>query len=176
MKKTSEEKGFTLIELLVVISIIGLLSSIVLASISTARVKGRDSKRLQDLVQLRNALELYRLDKGAYPATNESDTNQSHSIDQKWIDGTGLLAMSLKPYLSHLPIDPKNNDVAGYLAGSHFYWYYRLGDSYALCGSYELPKSSTNFNPLLNIAGLDYHGDATHMFNEKNGGFCLIGK
>ena len=60
--------GFTLIELLVVIAIISLLSSIVLASLSQARAKARDSKRVQDLIQLRNALELYALDNnGLYP-------------------------------------------------------------------------------------------------------------
>jgi prepilin-type N-terminal cleavage/methylation domain-containing protein len=39
MVSTGNNKGFTLIELLVVVSIIGLLSSIVLASLNDARVK-----------------------------------------------------------------------------------------------------------------------------------------
>ncbi len=52
--------GFTLIELLVVIAIISLLASMVLTSLGQSRVKARDSKLVRDLIQVRNALELYR--------------------------------------------------------------------------------------------------------------------
>ncbi len=66
--KKNKAKGFTLIELLVVIAIIGILSSVVLASLNSARAKARDARRLSDLHQIRNALELYASDNnGAYP-------------------------------------------------------------------------------------------------------------
>lgn len=64
-KKSS--KGFTLIELLVVIAIIGVLASIVLASLNTARRKGRDAKRVSDIKQIQTALELYFDSYGEYP-------------------------------------------------------------------------------------------------------------
>ena|SRR3989344_7554095 len=51
-------KGFTLIELLVVIAIIGILSSVVLASLNSARAKGRDSRRVSDLKQVANSVAL----------------------------------------------------------------------------------------------------------------------
>ncbi len=51
-------RGFTLIELLVVIAIIGILSSVVLASLNSARQKGRDARRISDVKQLQLALEL----------------------------------------------------------------------------------------------------------------------
>ncbi|HTR18704.1 MAG TPA: prepilin-type N-terminal cleavage/methylation domain-containing protein [Candidatus Paceibacterota bacterium] len=53
-----DSNGFTLIELLVVVAIIGLLASIILVSLTTARAKGRDARRLADLKEMANAMEL----------------------------------------------------------------------------------------------------------------------
>jgi len=58
MKKT-DKKGFTLIELLVVIAIIGILSSIVLVSLNSAREKARDAKRKGDMQGINTAITLY---------------------------------------------------------------------------------------------------------------------
>ena len=71
-KKTGYKlvRGFTLIELLVVISIIGLLSSVVLASLKEAQVKAKISKTLTEMKQFQYALELFRNDNGHYPGAN----------------------------------------------------------------------------------------------------------
>lgn len=53
------QKGFTLIELLVVIAIIGILASVVLASLNTARDKGGDAAVKANLANLRSQAALY---------------------------------------------------------------------------------------------------------------------
>jgi type II secretion system protein G len=67
-----QSKGFTLIELLVVIAIIGLLSTLAVVALGSAREKSRDAKRLSDVKQIQTALELYYTDQSSYPTTSTS--------------------------------------------------------------------------------------------------------
>ena len=108
--KAQTTRGFTLIELLVVIAIIGLLASIVLASLNSARKKSRDARRLADLKQLQNALELYANDNsGNYPSSGTTVPAAGETA------GTALAALVTGQFIAAIPGDP--------LAGSNVYKY-----------------------------------------------------
>ena len=94
----SESGGFTLIELLVVIAIIGLLASIVMASLSTVRAKARDARRIADIDQLRKALTIYSSDFGTYPIAAATTTLTSTSTV-----GSALISAGTIPVI---PSDP----------------------------------------------------------------------
>ncbi len=66
--KNMYRRGFTLIELLVVIAIIGILASVVLASLNTARDKGRDASAKSSMSQMRAQAELGVDNAGTYLA------------------------------------------------------------------------------------------------------------
>lgn len=66
MKKMNLKKGFTLIELLVVVAIIGILASVVLASLNSARTKGSDAAVKANLAGTRAQAELFYDGGGSY--------------------------------------------------------------------------------------------------------------
>ena len=75
MRRVFSKRGFTLIELLVVIAIIGILASVVLVSLNSARSKARDAQRKSDITNISLALEMYYDDQSTpqYPAALTDD-------------------------------------------------------------------------------------------------------
>jgi prepilin-type N-terminal cleavage/methylation domain-containing protein len=99
IKKKMSARGFTLIELLVVIAIIGVLATVVLASLNTARRKSRDARRLSDIKQIQLALELYfdGVGGGNYPLGDAAVCSATVQY------GTQVLAPN---YITTVPRDP----------------------------------------------------------------------
>jgi prepilin-type N-terminal cleavage/methylation domain-containing protein len=87
MKKVIN-RGFTLIELLVVIAIIGILASIVLVSLNSARNKGKDTRVISDVNQVRTQLES-DLGSGIYPDLYNALANQTGATALYTTNGPG---------------------------------------------------------------------------------------
>lgn len=145
-------KGFTLIELLVVIAIIALLSSVVFSSLSSARVKARDSRRKADIKQIENALELNYDKYGAYtqPENMCNDTSYgglgscgSSGGSGDWDANSDLRDLIIDGFMNELPKDPINNSTYKYSyepgnSGPET----PAGQTYSLCAKLE---SGENF-------------------------------
>jgi general secretion pathway protein G len=90
--------GFTLIEIMVVIVILGVLATLVVPRIMGRPDEARGMAAKNDVRQIMNALKMYQLDNGKFPATDQ---------------GLGALvtrpaagATNWKGYLEKLPMDP----------------------------------------------------------------------
>lgn len=122
------KKGFTLIELLVVISIISLLSSVVLASLSSARVKAKDSKKKLELKQLITSLESYYLDTNSLPP-NVNAVNGWCIVGLSYSGNVCVGELVTTGYFGSLPVSPDTNS----------YYYYDYG-TYGLVASRFTPQ------------------------------------
>jgi len=163
-KNKFSHSGFTLIELLVVISIITLLSSIMLATLTTARKSARDGKRVADVQQLSKALELYYNDYNHYPTstagvcnTSLGDTNCiTAGTNTTWTSGTGISALVNNSNLPQLPKDPSNST-------NEFYLYKSCSDgqSYVLLQNQEknYTQQLIKYGPRIGTLMADINGD-----------------
>lgn len=127
-------KGFTLIEMLIVVMVIGILASAVLVGLGSVQKGARDSRRVSDLKQVQNALELYFNRCGFYPGM--ADCTGSGGGPRDWEDLESVLSQSgLGIY--RLPRDPRNTPPYVYT-----YAVDTAGSSYVLKATLEDPNSS----------------------------------
>ncbi len=98
-RRIARADGFTLSELLVVLVIIGLLATLVAPNFIGQSEKAKPKAARAQLENIRNALDMFQLDVGRYPTTEEGLTSlrQRPSSAPRWSG----------PYLrDELPSDP----------------------------------------------------------------------
>lgn len=147
--RNKKQQGFTLIELLVVIAIIGLLASVVLLALNSARAKSRDAKRVADVRQIQSGLELFFNDCSSYPVeatavvlggtgglrlfsgtgTSCGDKSGSSAVNGGIGDTAGGTT-----YIAQMPSAPAPNDgtCTATGAGSNEYRYTGTASTYTL--------------------------------------------
>jgi general secretion pathway protein G len=106
------ERGYTLLEIMVVVFIIGLLVTIVAPRIVGRTDDARQTKAAADLASLTQALNLYRLDNGSYPTTDQGlaalvERPTTPPVPKSW-RGEG--------YVDRVPSDPWGNPYVYVLA------------------------------------------------------------
>ena len=151
------KKGFTLIELLVVIAIIGVLASVVSASLNSGRVNARNAKRNSDIKQLVNAFNLgytTSFPGGAGAAAGACVSVTCYGNWSTYVADTVVVDPYLAPYMSSKPSDPSGGtrDYGGYLyinpwTGTSPYDGYVFLSGPSLHWGVELPVSSTSCGP-----------------------------
>lgn len=85
-RRETRQSGFTLLEIMVVVVIISILAAFIVPKIMNRPEQARMVKARQDIMALKNALEMYKLDNGVYPTTDQ-----------------GLEALSKRPEIPPLP-------------------------------------------------------------------------
>jgi general secretion pathway protein G len=113
MRRIHGNGGFTLIEIMVVVFILGLLVTLVAPKIIGRTDQARATKALADIKGISEALHLYKLDNGHYPAGGEglSALVQAPGGAQNWNpDG----------YLDRVPVDPWGNEYVYFSDGQNF--------------------------------------------------------
>lgn len=116
-RKNNKRSGFTLVELLIVIVIIAVLAAIALPRFMDSGQRSKEASLKADLKLVRNALELFKNDTGAWPAQLSDLTVTAAPAAGKDNAGASknISATDFKgPYLRTIPNDPIANSAFTY--------------------------------------------------------------
>jgi prepilin-type N-terminal cleavage/methylation domain-containing protein len=119
---TKTARGFTLVELLVALAIIGLLASIVLASLNSARAKAEDARKSVIMQQYKLALDFIYQKTGGYPAPS---TTGIYCIDVNpcgWNNGwpgDTTIATAFREFISLPRLNPINGALGTFIGPAY---------------------------------------------------------
>ena len=109
------KKGFTLVELLIVIIIIAVLAAIAIPKFSSSSQRSKESSLRANLKLVRNAIDLFRADTGAYPANMAGLTTSTTSGLNTSAATCTIAATDWRgPYLQAVPVDPVSGSAMTY--------------------------------------------------------------
>lgn len=116
-KQIRRTKAFTLVELLIVIIIIAVLAAIAIPKFSNSSQRSKESALRAELSLLRNAVELFKTDTGAFPAT--LNDLQATAAPASGLDSAGavkaITAADWKgPYVNKVNPDPVSSAAFAY--------------------------------------------------------------
>lgn len=112
-------RGFTVLEVLVATAVIGLLATVIFASLGGSREKARDVDRLNDMQQLQIALRLFAEQNGRYPSAADGTCAYTTAFDP----GGCLEALVTQGFLTELPTDPEDEPFTGSWPNTQMYYY-----------------------------------------------------
>ncbi|HEY0980314.1 MAG TPA: type II secretion system protein [Candidatus Paceibacterota bacterium] len=104
--KSNASRGFTLIELLVVIAVIGILASVVMTSLNSARGKARDAQRAATIREIQKGLEFYYDKYGYYPHETENECVGTEGYTT--VNNNFMQSLVTEGFLPAYPKDPNN--------------------------------------------------------------------
>jgi general secretion pathway protein G len=109
------KKGFTLVELLIVIIIIAVLAAIAIPKFSNSSQRSKESSLRANLKLVRNAIDLFRADTGAFPANMAGLTTSTTSGLNAAAATCTIAATDWRgPYLQAVPVDPVSGSAMTY--------------------------------------------------------------
>jgi len=133
--KGQDRRGFELVEVLIVLGLLGILATVVLMNFSGSGTGTKGQTLKANLAQLRQAIDLYKVDHGWYPCTaqdwnreGDGDTLIRQLTERTFssgelaagqlavdimIDGSSDMATRLAfgPYLTSWPVEPFSDEA-----------------------------------------------------------------